>query len=68
MFEYSNNAVMNISYEPKEKRFVFDHLSPENPNLKGMFQYYGPDFTYDALTLKKKRWTLTEDIDIKNKE
>ncbi|MBQ4033325.1 MAG: hypothetical protein II620_05110 [Paludibacteraceae bacterium] len=68
VFEYSNNAVMNISYEPKEKRFVFDHLSPENPNLKGMFQYYGPDFTYDALTLKKKRWTLTEDIDIKNKE
>ena len=68
VFEYSSNATMNISYEPKNKRFVFDHLSPENPNLKGMFQYYGPDFTYDALTLKKKRWTLTEDIDIKNKE
>lgn len=68
VYEYSSNAVMSVEYDPKNKRFIFDHLSPENPNLKGMFQYYGPDFTYDALTLKKKRWTLTEDIDIKNKE
>ncbi len=68
VFEYSDNAVMSIDYDASARRFVFDHLSPENPNLKGMFQYYGPDFTYDAMTLKKKRWMLKEDIDIKNKE
>lgn len=68
VFEYSANAVMSIDYDASARRFIFDHLSPENPNLKGMFQYYGPDFTYDALTLKKKRWMLKEDIDIKNKE
>lgn len=68
VYEYSSNAIMNIEYDHRGRRFIFDHLSPENPNLTGMFQYYGPDFTYDALTLKKKRWILTEDIDIKNKQ
>ncbi|MCQ2351111.1 MAG: hypothetical protein MJ003_03955 [Paludibacteraceae bacterium] len=67
VFEYSANAVMSIEYDKSGKRFVFDHLSPENPNLKGVFSYYGPDFTYDSFTLKKKLWVLTEDIDIKNK-
>lgn len=67
VFEYSANAVMNITYNQSTNSFVFDHLSPENPNLTGMFQYYGPDFTYDALSLKKKLWMLTEDLDIKNK-
>ncbi len=68
VFEYSSNTTMSIEYDPFGRRFIFDHLSPENPNLSGIYQYYGPDFTYDAFTLKKKLWRLTEDIDIKNKE
>ncbi len=54
VFEYSSKAIMSITYDNAERRFVFDHLSPENPNMKGLFQYYGPDFSYDALKSKKK--------------
>ena len=54
VFEYSAKAVMSITYDEHSKQFVFDHLSPENPNMKGLFQYYGPDFSYDALKSKKK--------------
>lgn len=68
VFEYSSNTTMSIEYDPITRSFIFDHLSPENPELTGIYQYYGPDFTYDALTLKKKLWRLKEDIDVKNKE
>lgn len=68
VFEYSANVQMNLEYDKKSKHFVFDHLSPEEPDLEGMYQYYGPDFTFDALKLKKKVWTLQKDVDIKNKQ
>lgn len=64
VFEYSPKAMMNISYETKKKRFVFDHLMPHDLAFDKMYQFYGPDFTYDALIYKKKMWRLIQDIDI----
>ena len=66
VFEYSAKAQMTLTYDPDGNRFVFDHLSPSEPALKGMYQFYGPDFSYESLTLKKKRWIRNDDIDIKN--
>lgn len=66
IFEYSSAADMNLSYDKNGRRFVFDHLSPEQASMEGMYQYYGPDFSVDALTVKKKFWTLMESIDIRN--
>ncbi|MBP5318475.1 MAG: hypothetical protein J6Y77_03635 [Paludibacteraceae bacterium] len=68
VFEYSAKANMNIEYDPEHQRFIFDHLSPSEPAFEGVYAYYGPDFTFDSLALKKKLWTLESDIDIKNKE
>ena len=69
VFEYSSKANMNIEYDPAGNRFVFDHLSPSEPAFEGVYTYYGPDFTYDAVvSLKKKLWKLVSDIDIKNQE
>ena len=66
VFEYSYMANMNISYNAEKKEFIFDHLSPEEPSMKGLYQYYGPDFSFDALRENRKIWEYTEDIDARN--
>ncbi|RKE04481.1 hypothetical protein [Marinifilum flexuosum] len=67
IFEYAKQARMSINYQEKEKRLVFDHLSPSKPQFANQFEYYGPDFTHDALQLKKGIWMLQEDVDVRNK-
>lgn len=67
VFEYAKQAQMTIQYQKKKKRLVFDHLAPSLPNYQNQFEYYGPDFSYDALILKKGIWKLNENIDPVNK-
>jgi hypothetical protein len=67
IFEYSKQAGMSIEYQEKEKRLVFDHLAPSSLKYTNQFEYYGPDFTHDALVLKNGIWELQENIDIRNK-
>lgn len=66
IFEYSAQVVMSLKYHPERKQIVFDHLSPSQPEMEGMFQYYGPDFSYDAFELEKGRWIYKEDVDIRS--
>ncbi|MCX7744250.1 MAG: hypothetical protein N2167_06755 [Flavobacteriales bacterium] len=66
IFEYRANAKMSLRYNEKNKMIVFDHLSPENPSLKGQYQYYVPDFSYDAFKLEKGKWIYKPDIFTKN--
>jgi len=66
IFEYSNRAAMTLSYFPDDKRLVFDHLSPTEPKFKDMYQFYGPDFSYDSFVLKKGKWYFEGDIDFRN--
>lgn len=66
IFEYSNRVSMLLKYFPKDKRIVFDHLSPAEPKYKDMYQYYGPDFSYDSFVLEKGRWYFKGDIDFRN--
>ena len=67
-FEYAEEASMVLRYEAQEKRIVYDHLSPEAPNLVGIYSYYVPDMTYDALVWKNNKWVLKEDVIGTNKE
>lgn len=66
IFEYRANAKMSLRYNEKNKMLVFDHLSPENPSLKGQYQHYVPDFSYDAFKLEKGKWVYKPDIYTKN--
>lgn len=68
VFEYGSMVQMLLHYDEAQKGFVFDHLSPEEPSMEGIRAYYGPDFSYDGLFYTKKKWTLQEDLDIKNRE
>jgi hypothetical protein len=66
IFEYAKDATMSLKYFENQKQIVFDHLSPSNEHLKDQYQYYGPDFSYDALNYKKGKWEYQKDIDARN--
>jgi len=66
VFEYSNKANMALNYDSTGKRFVFDHLSPEEASMKDIYAYYGPDFSIDGYALQKKKWVFIEDLNITN--
>lgn len=64
IFEYSKQAQMSLRYHEKSKFIVFDHLSPSEARYTNQFEYYGPDFSYDALEYKKGMWQLIEEFDL----
>lgn len=65
IFEYSDQAQMKLKYHKKTNTLVFDHLSPSEPRYINQFEYYGPDFSYDALEFKDGFWNLVEEFDTK---
>ncbi len=66
VFEYSARTNMVLKYLPEKEMIVFDHLSPQRPDLVGNYQFYGPDFSYDAFKFDKGMWVFTPDIDLRN--
>lgn len=66
IFEYTRQVSMNLNYDPSKSMIVFDHLAPPDPKLKGKFEFYGPDMSYDAYKLVNGRWKLQEDVEMKN--
>ncbi len=66
IFEYARQASMMLNYKPKEGMLVFDHIAPSDPKMKGNFESYGPDFSYDAFKLINGRLKFVEDIPLKN--
>lgn len=66
IFEYNKQASMSLKYFPDNNRIIYDHLSPTEPNLTGQYQYYGPDFSYDALEFKKGKWVYIKDVTPRN--
>lgn len=61
-YEHSEKCTMSLRYDERFERILFDHLSPESPNLKGFYAYYVPDMSYDAFKLKNGKWILEEDV------
>ena len=66
VFEYKNEVYMSARYYEKEKRIVFDHLSPDKEENKDFYMFYGPDMTYDALRYKKGKWHLVKNVEMRN--
>ncbi len=66
IFEYSYLSTMTLRYNDNLKMIVFDHLEPSKPSLKGQYQYYGTDFSYDGLYYKKGKWIMQQHIDVRN--
>ncbi|MCH8555379.1 MAG: hypothetical protein LAT76_09485 [Schleiferiaceae bacterium] len=64
IMKYKNEVTASIRHEEKNKRILIDHVSPPDAALKGFYDNYGPDFTYDALIWRKKGWELETDVSI----
>jgi len=64
MFEYSAKVVMSLRYY--NGAIVFDHLAAKDEMNDGMYQFYGPDFSYDAFFPSRGKWAYEPDVDVKN--
>ncbi len=63
IFEYADRATMILRFNAKQDCIILDHLAPAEPKFLNMYQYYGPDFSYDALYFKGGKWILEANID-----
>lgn len=66
VFEFTIQASMMLRYLDKPKWIVYDHLAPPSKRDAGLFEFYGPDLSYDGLKYKKGKWVLMEKIDLRN--
>lgn len=62
VFEYADKSNMTLRMDEARNRILFDHLSPENPSLNGVYSFYVPDFSYDAYAWVDDRFELQEDV------
>jgi hypothetical protein len=65
VLEYSAMSSVNLKYDGKMKMIIFDHLAPIEPKYTGMYQYYGPDLTFDGLQFKKGKWQYIPNLDLR---
>lgn len=63
IFEYASTNKMKLNYREDLDLILFDHLSPPKSSLIGLYEYYGPDFSFDAYKWEKNKWILVEDVD-----
>ncbi len=68
IFEYSKDAVMSLKYYEKEDWIVFDHLSPLQDNMEGMYEFYVPDLSFDALQYRKNAWYFIQNVDVRGNQ
>jgi hypothetical protein len=61
---------MSLKYIERKKQIIYSHLAAREDGafLEGMFQFYGPDGSFDAIELKKDRWVSIEDVDARNNQ
>lgn len=55
---YSSDYSASVKWNEEEEMVIMDHLAPPNPRLKGLYDLYGPDMTYDGLKWDGNWWTL----------
>jgi len=66
VFKYSHGANMLLRYDPKKKMIVMDNLEPSDAMYKGVYRFYGPDFTYNGYKFEKGKWVLYKNVDVRN--
>ncbi len=67
IFEFNAQVAMLLHYDEEMEMIVFDHLSPARPDYQGLYQFYGPDSSYDGFFFFKGRWHLRKDLDVRNR-
>ena len=63
VIEYKEDASASLKYLAKEERILFTHLVPLNNEVKGLYNYYVPDGSVDALNLKNGEFIFEENVE-----
>ena len=64
IFEFSAEVSMQMAFQRQLNRIIFESLSPSNPSLVGVYEYYGPAFIFDAFNWGGRYWDYEADIDV----
>lgn len=66
IFEYAKSNAMTLKTDLKAGMIVFDHLASFDPEIKGKFEYYGSDGTFDGFRIIGGKLKLQEDLTLNN--
>ena len=62
ILSYSAQYSASLRWNEKKKMIIMDHLSPPDPKLKGIYDMYGPDMSYDGLEWDDDWWHLRSQV------
>ncbi|MCB0480077.1 MAG: hypothetical protein KDC83_01535 [Flavobacteriales bacterium] len=68
IMEYSAEVTMSLKYHKKRKQIVFDHLVPASVGMEGIYEYYVPDMSFDALEYRKDQWYFIQNVDVRGEQ
>jgi len=66
IFEYAKSNAMMLKTDVKAGMIVFDHLASFDPEVKGKFEFYGSDGTFDGFKIIGGRLKLQEELTLNN--
>jgi len=62
VLSYNAKYSATVRWNEKAEMIIMDHLAPPEPKMKGLYQVYGPDFSYDALYWEDGWWYLKNGV------
>ena len=68
VLECDSKSSFSLKYNENDNRIIFDQLVPIKKELKGMYEYYIPEGTFNAFNYHNGKWILNEDIDARNRK
>jgi len=69
IFEFNAQVSMLLRHLPEKNWIVMDHLAMTNAKAAStVAENYGPDLSYDALKFVGGKWTLLENVDLRNEK
>lgn len=66
IFSYNKMNSMTLRFDKKVNMIVFDHLAPYDPAMKGNYEFYASDSSFDGYAIHKGRLKLAENIELNN--
>lgn len=66
IFEYNKLNSMTLTMDKSVNMIVFDHLAPFTEEMKGNFEYYASDLSFDAYKVTGGKLKLVENVELKN--
>jgi hypothetical protein len=66
IYTYHKLNSMTLRYDSKMKMIVLDHLAPYDPKMKGNYEFYASDSSFDGFTFVKGKLKLVENIEVNN--